>query len=166
MAAKSPPKKNSQSPLIRGAQPSLLSVVHNTHPQYVVASFVLPYFLHFHFMGDHTVDLIIALQLGKILLYEMYTLIFLYQTYWGMVYIPHPFKCTHSNCTIQWVRLNLPLCNYDHNEYTETFHYPQKFPRVSSQIIPTLLSLGNHWSAFSHYRLELCCVEFHISRMT
>lgn len=60
-----------------------------------MASLVLPYFLHFHFMGNHTVDIIIALQLGKILLYEMYTLIFYikHTEVWFTYYI-------HSNAPI------------------------------------------------------------------
>ena len=52
-------------------------------------------------MGNHTVDIIIALQLGKILLYEMYTLIFYikHTEVWFTYYI-------HSNAPILIVEFN------------------------------------------------------------
>ena len=39
----------------------------------------------------------------------------------------HSIKSTLFKCTVQWVLTKIP-CNYYHNQDTEHFHHPRKFP--------------------------------------
>lgn len=76
----------------------------------------------------------------------------------------HSVNCFLLHCIVWWILIHVQSGDHSHHQNTEHFPHLPKFPPAPwKSLSPPTLAWGNHWSAFSHYKLHF--LRFCVNRI-